>query len=143
MKEFKTSCDYVDTCYNTFGPCKHLSSIPEKTWNMTRNYCGYFNFVVNDFTWCSEKLEESKWDCYENEPLFDNARKEETCRFLLGKYVCLKQKITHACGWKQWEAFRVVSSRFSSRRFQSNSFQHHNALNQDIQRQCESIGVEI
>ncbi|EFO87908.1 hypothetical protein CRE_05794 [Caenorhabditis remanei] len=34
MKEFKTSCDYVDTCYNTFGPCKHLSSIPEKTWNM-------------------------------------------------------------------------------------------------------------
>uniref|UniRef100_A0A1I7UJB4 DUF19 domain-containing protein n=1 Tax=Caenorhabditis tropicalis TaxID=1561998 RepID=A0A1I7UJB4_9PELO len=113
---FKSSCSSLENCFTALD-CRTSDKKTSDISGMIKVYCDTIVFISTDFVECSDKLEETNSNCFENwDPFPDNSKendetkKEEkrkvACKNFFGKDNCLKDEITKTCSEQEWNGFK-------------------------------------
>ncbi|CAL2043072.1 unnamed protein product [Caenorhabditis brenneri] len=116
MREFKRSCDALNSCTQTLGHCPAFQDEEVKTgFASIKSTCALINFVDNKFKDCDKKLDDAgkekecydEWDPFTNDlDLNDKTKAKKDCENYFGQKNCLKKEITEVCGVETWNMFR-------------------------------------
>ncbi|CCD66865.1 T20D4.11-like domain-containing protein [Caenorhabditis elegans] len=116
LKDFKKSCDTVQSCWNNLT-CTAKSEDEKKQYvENIKNYCDAAMYVYDGFSKCGDKLNAKKSKCFDDwDPIPNKTHSEkdaakvekiknDACKTYFGKDNCMKQEVTETCGKQEWDS---------------------------------------